>query len=323
MNNIDINQTHSNAPLASGDWSCRLIDELLKVKSCSVVGMEKNTGKTVTLDYILGTIPLTHRIAVTSIGLDGETKDQVFGTHKPEIHLRPGQLFATSEKHYRMRHLTSELINVSETQTALGRLVTAVVLIPGKVLLSGPGSTAVMRSWMDTVEDKADLILIDGALSRMSLAAPTVSEAMILATGAAYSLKIDKLVRDTAYKVELINLPIYERTKEECELSKAENQERPIYIQGALTDGKLDEILRNKEMAGKDVLVPDFTHIFATELLWHRFCRTHRVYVERRSRLIGITVNPTSPQGMRLPSEELTQRLTEATGVHAVDLIGI
>ena len=73
-----------------------LIEELLRVNSCSVVGMEKNTGKTVTLDYLLSNLPTAHRVAVTSIGLDGERKDQVFGTHKPEIHLRRGQLFATS-----------------------------------------------------------------------------------------------------------------------------------------------------------------------------------------------------------------------------------
>lgn len=289
-----------------------LIEELLHVHSCSVVGMEKNTGKTVTLDYILSHLPTEHRVAVTSIGLDGENKDHVFGTHKPEIHLRPGQLFATSEKHYRMRHLTSELMDVSDTQTALGRLVTARVLTQGRVLLSGPGSTAIMRKWMDTVEDQTDLILVDGALSRMSLAAPTVSEAMVLATGAAYSVKLDRLVRDTAFKVELINLPL---------VDKDMTADDSIYIPGALTDSKLESILRDKNLTGKAVVVPDFTHIFVTEMLWRRFLRTHQVYVQQRSRLIGITVNPTSPQGMRLDSQTLCDRLTEATGIQAVDIL--
>lgn len=289
-----------------------LIEELLHVHSCSVVGMEKNTGKTVTLDYILSHLPTEHRVAVTSIGLDGENKDQVFGTHKPEIHLRSGQLFATSEKHYRMRHLISELLDVSDTQTALGRLVTARVLTQGRVLLSGPGSTAIMRKWMDTVEDQTDLILVDGALSRMSLAAPTVSEAMVLATGAAYSVKLDRLVRDTAFKVELINLPLADKDM---------TADDSIYIPGALTDSKLESILRDKNLTGKAVVVPDFTHIFVTEMLWRRFLRTHQVSVQQRSRLIGITVNPTSPQGMRLDSQTLCDRLTEATGIQAVDIL--
>ena len=289
-----------------------LIEELLRVNSCSVVGMEKNTGKTVTLDYLLSNLPTAHRVAVTSIGLDGERKDQVFGTHKPEIHLRRGQLFATSEKHYRQRYLTAELLDVSDTQTALGRLVTARVLTPGKVVLSGPGSTLMMRRWMDTVQPYTDLILIDGALSRMSLASPTVSESLILATGAAYSANMDRLVRDTAYKVACIMLP-----KWNDEIS----EEAMIRISGALTDSRVDQILRDKTQTGKVVLIPDFTHIFVSEMLWHRFLRNHPVFVEKSSRLIGITVNPTSPQGIRLDSHVLCDRLTETTGIKAVDLL--
>lgn len=289
-----------------------LIEELLRVRSCSVVGMEKNTGKTVTLDYLLSHLPMDKRVAVTSIGLDGESKDQVLGTHKPEIHLRKGQVFATSEKHYRQRHLTAELLDVSDTQTALGRLVTARVLTPGKVQLSGPGSTAVMRKWMDAVQSMTDLILVDGALSRMSLASPAVSEAMILATGAAYSANIDRLVRDTAFRVACIHLPILPADMKEDEL---------IRIPGALTDARLEQIIRDETQSDKAVLIPDFTHIFASEMLWRRFCRLHPVYVEKRSRLIGITVNPSSPHGIRLDSQVLCQRLTEVTGVPAIDLL--
>ena len=84
-----------------------LIEELLHTRSCSVVGLEKNTGKTVCLNYILTHLPDNARVAVTSIGIDGESKDQVTGTKKPEIWLRRGMVFATSEKHYRMRKLVS------------------------------------------------------------------------------------------------------------------------------------------------------------------------------------------------------------------------
>ena len=131
-----------------------LIEELLHTGSCSVVGLEKNTGKTVCLNYILAHLPVGTRVAVTSIGLDGESQDQVTGTHKPEITLRRGMVFATSEKHYRMRRLCSELLDVSNERTALGRLVTARVLTEGKVMLSGPGSTAAVRRWMDEVRSE-------------------------------------------------------------------------------------------------------------------------------------------------------------------------
>ena len=65
------------------------IDDILRYDSLSIVGLEKNTGKTECLKYVLDRLPLQHkRIAVTSIGIDGETVDQVTRTQKPEIVLR-------------------------------------------------------------------------------------------------------------------------------------------------------------------------------------------------------------------------------------------
>ncbi len=288
-----------------------LIDGLLEVRSCSLVGLEKNTGKTVTLNYLLSHLPADCRVAVTSIGLDGETRDQVVGTEKPEITLRKGTVFGTTEKHYRQRKMVSELLDVSdEIRTALGRLVTARVITEGKVIIAGSGSTEMLKRWMRAVEKEVDLILVDGALSRMSLASPTVSEGMILATGAAYSANIDTLVRKTAYIVHLIDLPLWDGNEEDC-----------ISVTGAVTDRVLEKILNDKEQKGKRLLIPDFTKVFADQMVWNRFEQQHPVVVRQRSRLLGLTVNPTAPNGMILDSDVLCRRLNEATGLPAVDLM--
>lgn len=287
-----------------------LIDGLLEVRSCSLVGLEKNTGKTVTLNYLLRHLPSDVRVGVTSIGLDGESRDQVVGTEKPEIMLRAGSLFATTEKHYRERRLVAELMDVSDIPTALGRLVTARTLIEGKVIIAGPGSTEQLKRWMRTVEKEVDLILVDGALSRMSLASPTVSEGMILATGAAYSANIDTLVRKTAYVVHLINLPLWDGDKTDC-----------VSVSGAVTDRVLEKMLNDKQMQGKRLLIPDFTKVFADPMVWHRFEQQHTVVVRQRSRLLGVTVNPTAPNGMVLDSDILCRRLSETIGLPAVDLM--
>jgi hypothetical protein len=289
------------------------IEALLHTKSCSVVGLEKNTGKTVCLNHILRNLPLTTRVAVTSIGIDGESKDQVTGTKKPEITLRKGMVFATSEKHYRMRRMVSEILEVSNERTALGQLVTARVLTEGKVMLSGPGSTAAIRRWMDEVKPYADLVLVDGALSRMSLASPAVSESMVLATGAAYSANIDTLVRKTAYVVELINLPLAE--------DREEDTEKRIYADGAVTDRVLEGIMNKAENEGKDLVIQDFTKVFADPMVWHRFTKSHAVYVRQRSRLLAVTVNPTAPNGMILDSDKLCRQLSEAIGLPVYDLM--
>ena len=186
------------------------ISELLKYKSCSIVGLEKNTGKTECFNYVLQRLPLhERRVAVSSIGIDGETTDQVTKTAKPEIFLREGMYFGTSEKHYLMKQLTSELLEITDETTSLGNIVIGKALTPGKILLSGPSSSNGIRRWMDAMNKyDVDLILVDGALSRMSLASPTVSESMILATGAAYSANINTLVQKTAFVVQMINLDL-------------------------------------------------------------------------------------------------------------------
>ena len=186
------------------------IEELIKYKSCSIVGLEKNTGKTECFNYVLQRLPLENkRVAVSSIGIDGETTDQVTKTAKPEIFLREGVYFGTSEKHYLMKRLSAELLEITNENTSLGNIIIGKALTPGKILLSGPSSTVGLRRWMDEMKKyDIDLTIIDGALSRMSLASPTVSESMILATGAAYSANINTLVQKTAFVVQMINLDL-------------------------------------------------------------------------------------------------------------------
>lgn len=55
----------------------------------------------------------------------------------------------------------------------------------------------------------AHTTLVDGALSRLSSASPTIAEAMILTTGASLSANMDELVNKTDFAVKLINLPEY------------------------------------------------------------------------------------------------------------------
>ena len=297
----------------------KLIEALLRKKSCSVTGMEKNTGKTVTLNYLLRHLPPTVKVAVTSIGLDGESKDQVTGTHKPEISLRNGMIFATSEKHYRTRHLVSELLDVSTERTALGRLVTARVLTEGKVMLSGPGATQSIARWMKETEGLADLTLIDGALSRLSLASPTVSESMILATGAAYSANSETLVRNTAYVVELMNLPLTDIREET--LQNTEEESDFLILDGAVTNRIIENILNDKNNIGKEIIIQDFTKVFADMMLWHRFVKNHTVSVRSKSELIAITVNPVAPNGMKLHSDKICELLRQAVNVPVYDLV--
>lgn len=312
--------------------------------------MEKNTGKTECLNYVLGHLPESLKTAVTSIGIDGERVDQVTRTAKPEIYLREGIYFGTAEKHYSLKNMVAEVCDISRFNTSLGRIVTARCVTGGKVLLSGPSSTCDLEQWMQSLHQFGmELTIIDGALSRLSSASPAISESLILATGAALSANMPGLVGKTAFTVEMIDLPLcsgglpemlkdkedgiyvsydgigFEKLelKSSFMLDSAENgipeEAVSLYLTGALTD----RFLKKVRISGKDktIIVKDFTKIFITPGEYRAFIRAGgRIEVTQRTNLIAICVNPVSPSGYRLDSGLLREKITEATGYPAYDL---
>ena len=307
------------------------VGEILKHRSVSIVGLAKNAGKTECLNYILKRLPLDYfNVAVTSIGIDGETTDQVTGTAKPEITVREGMYFATSESHFRQKRPLAELYDVGEEETALGRVVTAKALQEGKVLLSGPSSAAALKRWMRSLKDFGiDLILIDGALSRLSTASPAVSEAMVLSTGAAYSANIRELVNKTAFVVELIRLPLFVGPEPELRLSsfssldaEALKGNRIIEVEGALTD-RLLQLVKNALGEGEiELVVGDFTKVFCSQELYRAFVRRGgRLSVRMKSELLAVCVNPVAPNGIVLDSDTLCRELSERIGLPVYDIV--
>ena len=329
------------------------IDDILNYNSLSIVGLQKNTGKTECLKYVLARLPLEKkRVAVTSIGIDGETTDQVTRTQKPEIVLREGMYFGTSEAHYRQRRLVSELIDVSDESTSLGRVVTARALTQGKILLSGPSSTLGLQRWMrDMRRHEIDLAIVDGALSRLSLASPAVSQSMILATGAAYSINMTQLVQRTAVVVELINLEVTSESNialltplesgmwwidtcgllHEMPMATSLSQQvefqgmdscSTLYVAGALVDTFLEKVRKNKSLKHVELVVRDFTKIFVTPQQLRLFVKMGgTIRVLQKSKLIAVTVNPTSPSGYVLDSDALCDRLSQAINLPVYDLL--
>ena len=330
------------------------IRDILQHRSLSIVGLEKNTGKTVCLNYILHRMnELGTHVGVTSIGVDGEQVDAVFATAKPEITLYEGTHFITSEQHYMKRQLVSVLEHVDSRRTALGPLVTARVLVRGKALLSGAATTGVLRSQIEQLNSMGvDISIVDGALSRLSLASPTVTDAMILATGAAVSANVKQLVTKTKFLHTLICLnevvPDLRETLNDIESGiwaiDSEQQPHDLHIRSAFlidnTDNKMftygktffaagavsDRLL--KMLAAKEkgitLITRDFTKLFITPEAYTEFTRRGgRLMVLQRSRLIAVTLNPTSPQGFLLDSKRTCDALSEALQTPVYDVMKI
>lgn len=327
------------------------VDDIFACRSLAIVGLEKNTGKTECLNYILDRIGIeAQRFALTSVGIDGEDRDQVCQTPKPEIEVPEGMIFVTSEKHYREKRLIAEVLDVSDERTALGRLVTARAKSSGKVLLSGPADTGGLKRLIGRMQGiGVQTTIVDGALSRLSLASPAVTEAMILATGAAVSGNIPELVRRTKYVYELIGLEevddglqelldrqekgvwaidvhgqlvdlhlpsVFMFEKLGTDLFRYGNR---IYVAGAVSD-KLLQYLRTQKQT-MELIVRDFTRIFATPESYYAFLRKGcRLKVVHRSRLLAVTVNPVAPSGLVLDSGRLCEAMETTLQIPVYDV---
>ncbi|MBP5400017.1 MAG: hypothetical protein J6Y35_00095 [Bacteroidales bacterium] len=329
-----------------------VFDEILENRSVSVVGMAKNTGKTECLKYILaGCAARGHLAGVTSIGIDGESLDQVTGTEKPEIVLNNGTLFVTAENFYRERRLTSEILDIGGMQTALGRLVVARAVTTGKAVLAGPTATGQVRGVIRRLQELgARTVFVDGALSRKSLGSPAVTDALVLATGAALSPNIGELVRKTRFVYDLLKIPAFESplVPEMLEIesgiyaftdgglvdlgissafllekSKSRLFEHggTLYVSGAVGDNLFDFLRKQPQVADTTLVLRDFTRIFASPVSVSAYLQKGgKIRMLMRARLLCICLNPWSPTGYVMDSERACGALSEALGVPVYDI---
>ena len=85
----------------------------------ALVGLAKNTGKTVALTTLLRELEIAgRRVGVTSVGRDGEEHDVIDARiEKPRVRLPGGSLVATTDSLLRARGLPHELLERTDTRT--------------------------------------------------------------------------------------------------------------------------------------------------------------------------------------------------------------
>ncbi|MDK2953671.1 MAG: hypothetical protein PWQ27_1054 [Kosmotoga sp.] len=331
-----------------------LLKKILDLDSVAIVGMEKNTGKTEVLNFIVKHLgDSSTKIGVTSIGMDGESIDQVTLTPKPEIILREGNFFATSERHFKEKKFFAEIFEVSEIFTPLGRIVLAKALEPGKIILTGPSTTTqVKRVIEDMIKLGATTVLVDGAIFRLSSSSPFITDGVILATGAALSLNKYELLKKTKHKVNLMKLPEVSQelrrklssviealwlVDDKGELEKIPMKTtllgigdleedvlkgKRIYVTGSLSEKFVRNIIQRKWKTMPEIIVRDYTKVFVSPETLDRYFRLGgRIFVLKQVNLLAVTVNPLSPKGYKLNSEELVGLLEKELGVPVIDVV--
>lgn len=304
-------------------------------KVISVVGMAKNAGKTVALNEIISqSAEKGIVLGITSIGRDGERRDIVTNTDKPLVYVNEGTLIATAEKLVAISDASLEILEITPVTTPLGRIVVTRVKLDGYVEIAGPSTNKdVQLISSRMLYHGADLVLVDGALDRVSSASPAITEAAVLSTGAVLSRDMNKVISETVHKVGLFKLPVlkdesirrlaeraFEERKiiivsEDLEITEVEVKtainaggtiarslsENSLYVvlPGSLVTKTLTDFMTASDLYRQvTMVVADATKIFVESRDWLQLTRAGiRVEVVDNINLIAVTINPYSPHG--------------------------
>ena len=325
-----------------------LHDLSTKYKTLSIVGMAKNAGKTTALNYLIEeAIDEGITLGITSTGRDGETQDLVTGTEKPRVYMEEGMLAAVPSLLYDLADAGLEVLKKTKYSTAIGELLICRVRDAGYVQIAGPVINAEQKLLcQDMLALGCELILIDGAIDRKTIASPDTSDAIILSTGAVLSRKMNKVVEETAHIVNLYRTPqmedgIYREAITQNnfddkimlvnadgsvrkldlvtglgaakELNGAIDEDtRYIYIPGAFTNSVISDIsLRNLKQV--QFVLKDPTKIFVNTMDWGIFRKKgFRVSVLKNIEIAAITVNPWAPAGYTFDNRLLLSEMQKA-----------
>ena len=324
-----------------------LTDLAQQYKTLSIVGMAKNAGKTTALNYLIEEADEEGLLlGITSTGRDGETVDLVTNTEKPRVYLYEDTLVSVPTMLYDLSEAGLEILEMSKQRTSIGELMLCRVKESGYVQIAGPVATADTKKLCEKMFDYGcELILIDGAIDRKSIASPETSDAIILSTGAVLSRNLKTVVSETAHIVGLYNLPEMEEGPERSQIEEFVPKERIgvlskkgmeeldlrtglgagrfineaigeetdcCYIPGAFTDSVIGDIDPAKFSRTKFIL-KDPTKIFIDSVTWRRLVKKGlRVEVLRNIRVAAVTVNPFAPQGYSFDSGALRDEIQKA-----------
>lgn len=322
-----------------------------KYKTISIVGTSKNAGKTVTMNHIIAEATAKGiTLGLVSTGRDGERRDVLTNTEKPPVYASKGSIITTVENSLgnviESERAGIEILEVTGYNTPMGKVVLGKVLEAGYVEISGPRSSSTIKQMCLIMQDfGADLALVDGSLDRRASAAPALSEATIIATGAALSRSMEVVIQKTKHIVSLysiqkaddIVLDIAARAVKNKETvivdgegccftactqtslnsgaaiaEQLTEQSKYVILSGSATFDTLKDIVISKRDKVQ-IIVKDATRIFINENELFMLSKMGmNIKAIEAINIIAVTVNPYSPEGYYFDPEKFLQKMREA-----------
>lgn len=282
--------------------------------SISIIGLGKNVGKTTVLNHIIeGFGKLGQKLALTSIGRDGEEVDVVTNTAKPQIFVSANTVIITAEGLLRHCDATLEILDTTGLNTPLGRIVVVRTLTGGFVQLAGPSIISQMVDLLENLPNfGVDKIIIDGAISRKSLAGPDLARAAVLCTGAALGPDMDFVISQTRHNLEMLMLN-----------SISENESDCIYLDGVVSDAVILKLMatQGRNLVGKRIVAEDPGKIFVSGQIYEKLqIRRASLGVRKGMNIAAVAINPTSPAGFAFEPVEFLNKMQTTLLVPVFDV---
>ncbi|MBZ9621745.1 hypothetical protein G9F71_002545 [Clostridium sp. FP2] len=330
-----------------------------KYESISIIGMNKNVGKTTTLNHILKEARGMISLGLTSIGRDGEDQDIVTATEKPKIYVECGTLIATAKQCLLNSDITREILKTTGFNTPMGEIVICRALSDGYVDLGGPSVNSYMTLICEDLKKfGSKLTIVDGALSRKTFASPAITNATILSTGAALSKSMAAVIEETSHAVKLLstenevddeilklasevlckgrigiisrgnNMKILDALTalgSSKEIAEAMDETTSyVVIKGVVSDNLLEDIMSTTKMyRGVTFLVEDGTKLFLTRDTLYKFkVQGGIIKTMNPINIVCVTSNPKSPYGYEFDKYKFLDGLRNNLNVPVFDVIG-
>ncbi len=324
-------------------------------KTVSIIGLAKNAGKTVTLNYLIDkSYEENITIGITSTGRDGENSDLVTNTEKPTIFVTEGVLVATAKQALLISEAKVEILETTDFNTPMGEVVLVRVKHSGNIQIAGPTNAKDIRIISDMLHDfGAEIVFVDGAIDRKASSSPLITDACIIATGAVLSRDMKKVIEKTAYTIECYQLKqvqdnIREKLMEGCSTciiddtgdiaclyvetgitaSKVlsehiDSKTQYVYVKGAITSILLNELSQNKHVKTFKLVIDDATKIFADSRAWNEAKkRGLKMETLNSISIIALTLNPVSPEGYYFDSAEFCEKMNYyIKGLNIIDVV--
>jgi hypothetical protein len=127
---------------------------------------------------------------------------------KPLVRLWAGSLVATTDALLSASGMPHTVLENTGVRTPLGSVLIARVREAGTIEVAGPSASEDVRSVSEAMLGHgAEQVLIDGAIDRRAASSPTVTDGLVMSTGAVLGSELEEVVARTRDAVDVVRLP--------------------------------------------------------------------------------------------------------------------